>query len=67
MTDEWTDKVTNLLAPPQGAGQIFFAVAHSIHVSNSHTKFDWISSNVGRMEAIAKILIAKSVGIIIAG
>ena len=36
------------LPPPQGPrGQAkdFFAVARPIHVSNSHTKFGWISSN----------------------
>ena len=30
---------------PQGVGQKKCAVAHPIHVSNSHTKFGWISSN----------------------
>ena len=30
---------------PKGAGLFFFAVACPIHVSNSHTKFSWISSN----------------------
>ena len=30
---------------PQGAGPKKCAVAHPIHVSNSHTKFGWISSN----------------------
>ena len=38
----------DLLAPPQGPrgrGQKKFDVAHPIHVSNSHTKFGWISSN----------------------
>ena len=30
---------------PQGAGQKKCAVAHHFHVSNSHTKFGWISSN----------------------
>ena len=31
---------------PQGAGpKKNCAVAHPIHVSNSHTKFGWISSN----------------------
>ena len=37
-----------LLTPPQGPrgrGQKQFAVARPIHVSNSHTKFGWISSN----------------------
>ena len=47
---------------PQGAGpKKNCAVAHPIHVSNSHTKFGWISSNGlggdsvtdGRTEAIA--------------
>ena len=46
---------------PQGAGPNKCAVAHPIHVSNSHTKFGWISSNGlggdsvmdGRTEAIA--------------
>ena len=55
------------------------AVAHPIHVSNSHTKFGWISSNGlggdsvtdgqtdGQTEAIAisPTLFLKSVGIII--
>ena len=57
--------IFDLLAPPQGPrgrGQKKCAVAHPIHVSNSHTKFGWISSNGlgggewrtdGRMEAIA--------------
>ena len=38
----------DLFAPPQGPrgrGQKKCAVAHPIHVSNSHTKFGWISSN----------------------
>ena len=54
-TDGQTDKVTNLLVPPQGprGRGIFFAVARPMHVSNSHTKFGWISYNVGRTEAIA--------------
>ena len=53
------------------------AVAHPIHVSNSHTKFGWISSNGlgdsvtdgqmdGRTEAIAispTLFLKKSVGI----
>ena len=30
---------------PQGVGPKKCAVAHPIHVSNSHTKFGWISSN----------------------
>ena len=30
---------------PQGVGPKNCAVAHPIHVSNSHTKFGWISSN----------------------
>ena len=29
---------------PQGAGPIKYAVARPIHMSNSHTKFGWISS-----------------------
>ena len=33
------------LTPPQGAGQKYYAVTRPIHVSNSHTKFGWISSN----------------------
>ena len=40
--------IFDLLTPPQGprgGGQKFFAVARPIHVSNSHTKFGWISSN----------------------
>ena len=38
----------DILAPPQGPrrrGQKKCAVACSIHVSSSHTKFGWISSN----------------------
>ena len=30
---------------PQGVGPKKCAVAHPIYVSNSHTKFGWISSN----------------------
>ena len=40
--------IFDLLAPPQGPrgrGQKKMCVAHPIHVSNSHTKFGWISSN----------------------
>ena len=37
--------IFDLLDPPQGAGPKKCAVAHPIHVSNSHTKFGWISSN----------------------
>ena len=40
--------IFDLFAPPQGPrgrGQKKCAVAHPIHVSNSHTKFGWISSN----------------------
>ena len=37
--------VFDLLTPPQGAGPKNCAVACPIHVSNSHTKFGWISSN----------------------
>ena len=40
--------IFDLLAPPQGPrgrGQKKCTVAHPIHVSNSHTKFGWISSN----------------------
>ena len=33
------------LPGPQEVGQKKCAVAHPIHVSNSHTKFGWISSN----------------------
>ena len=39
--------IFHLLAPPQGprgAGPNKCAVAYPIHVSNSHTKFGWISS-----------------------
>ena len=39
--------IFDLLAPsqgPRGRGQKS-AVAHPIHVNNSHTKFGWISSN----------------------
>ena len=56
--------IFDLLAPPQGprgGGGGESAVALLIHVSNSHTKFGWISSNGlvgdsvtdGRTEAIA--------------
>ena len=47
--------IFDLLAPPQGprggggggggGGQNKCALAHPIHVSNTHTKFVWISSN----------------------
>ena len=40
--------IFDLLAPPQGPrgrGLKKCAIAHPIHVSNSHTKFGWISSN----------------------
>ena len=40
--------IFDLFAPPQGPrgrGQKKCTVAHPIHVSNSHTKFGWISSN----------------------
>ena len=37
--------IFGLLAPPQGAGPKKSADARPIHVSNSHTKFVWISSN----------------------
>ena len=40
--------IFDLLAPPQsprGRGQKKSVVAHPIHVSISHTKFGWISSN----------------------
>ena len=40
--------IFDLLAPtrgPRGRGQKKSAVARPIHVSNSHTKFGWISSN----------------------
>ena len=40
--------IFDLLTPPQGPrerGQILFYVASPIYVSNSHTKFGWISSN----------------------
>ena len=40
--------IFDLLTPPQGPrgrGQKKFDVARPIHVSNSHTKFGWISSN----------------------
>ena len=29
---------------PRGVAKFCFAVSHPIHVSNSHTKFGWISS-----------------------
>ena len=40
--------IFDLLIPPQGPkgqGQNKCAVACPIHVSNTHTKFGWISSN----------------------
>ena len=40
--------IVDLLTPqgPRGRGQPFcFAVARPIYVSNTHTKFDWISPN----------------------
>ena len=40
--------IFDLLAPPQGPmgrAKKKCAVAHPIHVSNSHTKFGWILSN----------------------
>ena len=40
--------IFDLLTPPQGPrgqGQKQFDVARPIHVSNSHTKFGWISSD----------------------
>ena len=40
--------IFNLLAPPPGPrrrGKKKSAVARLIHVTNSHTKFGWISSN----------------------
>ena len=56
--------IFDLLTPPQGPrGRAKkSAVAQPIHVSNSHTKFGWISSNGlggdsvtdGQREAIAK-------------
>ena len=39
--------ILDLLAPPsgpRGRGQKKCAVAHLIHVTNSHTKFGWILS-----------------------
>ena len=69
--------IFDLLTPPQGPrgrGQKQIAVACPIYVSNSHTKFGWISSNGSggdsitdrRMEAItiSPSLFQKSVGII---
>ena len=40
--------IFDLLDPPQapGVGAKKCAVARPIHVSNSHTKFGWIFSNV---------------------
>ena len=37
--------IFDLLIPPQGPRGRDFAVARPFHVSNSHTKFGWISSN----------------------
>ena len=40
--------IFDLMAPPQGPrgrGQKKCVVARPIHVSNTHTKFGWISSN----------------------
>ena len=53
--------IFDLLAPSQGVGKKICAVARPVHVSNSHTKFGWISSNGfggdsvtdGQTEAIA--------------
>ena len=54
--------IFDLLAPPQGAGPKQMVLLHApFHVSNSHNKFGWISSNGlegdsmtdGRTEAIA--------------
>ena len=61
MTDRRTDRMTDiytfsLLSRVPGGGAKNCAVAHPNHVSNSHTKFGWISSNgedsmtVGRMD-----------------
>ena len=71
--------IFELLAPPQGpgGGAKKCAAVRPIHVSNSHTKFGWISSNGlggdsvmdgqtdGRMEVItiSPTLFKKSVGI----
>ena len=63
----WYLMIFELLAPPQGprGGAKKCAAVRPIHVSNSHTKFGWISSNDlggdsvmdgqtdGRMEVIA--------------
>ena len=76
--DEQTDKPFGPSPGPKGAGNFFFfffAIAHPIHVGNSHTKFGLISSNglggesmtVGRTEAIAippLLFFKKSVEII---
>ena len=67
--------IFDLLAPPQGPwGRGQKKNARPIHVSNSHTKFGWISSNGlggdsvtdGQTEVIAKspTLFIKSMGII---
>ena len=40
----WNLMTCDLLTPTQGVGH-FLAVECPIHVSNSHTKFGWISSN----------------------
>ena len=46
MADRQVDGRTFLLAPPRASGGgPKSIVAHPIHVSNSHTKFGWISSN----------------------
>ena len=37
--------IFDLLVPPQVVGPKNCAVACPIHVSNSHTKFGWISSH----------------------
>ena len=37
--------IFDLLAPSQGVGENICASARPVHVSNSHTKFGWISSN----------------------
>ena len=36
--------IFDLLTTPQGVGH-FFTVARPMYVSNSHTKYGWISSN----------------------
>ena len=46
--------IFDLLAPPQGPRPKKCAVACPIHVSNSHTKFGWVSSNGLRGDSVTE-------------